>query len=93
MPSEAVVGEGTSVEHQIRARVVREARRETWFVVNEGDEAIATVPLDLRSDGTLRRVEVNGEVAEFTASKTQVLVRPRRPLHAGAGTLIILHFR
>jgi hypothetical protein len=83
----------SNIAQQIRTRVVREARRETWFVVNEGTEEIATIPLELRDDASLRRVDVNGEVAEFTADETQVLVRPRRTLRAGAGTLIVLHFR
>ena len=48
-----------------------------------GTDDIATIPLELRSDGALRRVEVNGEVAEFSAGDAQVLVRPRRILRAG----------
>ncbi len=84
---------GTNVGEQLRTRVVREARRETWFVVNEGSDDVATLPLQLRADASLRRVEVNGEVAEFSASEDQVLVRPRRALRAGAGTIVILHFR
>jgi hypothetical protein len=86
-------GTGTNVVEQLRTRVVREARRETWFVVNEGDDDVATLPLDLRPDASLRRVEVNGEVAEFSADDAQVLVRPRRALRAGAGTIVVLHFR
>lgn len=84
---------GTNVSGDLRTRVVREARRETWFVVNEGTDDLATIPLDLRDDASLRRAEVNGEVAEFSAGERQVLVRPRRPLRAGAGTIIVLHFR
>lgn len=87
------VASSSNIAQQIRTRVVREARRETWFVVNEGTEEIATIPLKLRDDASLRRVDVNGEVAEFSADETQVLVRPRRTLRAGAGTLIVLHFR
>lgn len=91
---EAVEGAlGTNVSGQLRSRVVREARRETWFVVNEGDEDIATIPIDLRDGASLRRVEVNGEVSEFTADEHQVLVRPRLLLRAGAGTIVVLHFR
>lgn len=84
---------GTNVAEQLRSRVVREARRETWFVVNEGDDDLATIPIDLRQDASLRRVEVNGEVSEFSAGEDQVLVRPRRLLRAGAGTIVVLHFR
>ncbi len=84
---------GTNVAGQLRSRVVREARRETWFVVNEGDDDLATLPIDLRQDVALRRVEVNGEATEFSAGETQVLVRPRRALRAGAGTIVVLHFR
>ncbi|MBC7460292.1 MAG: hypothetical protein H7287_02920 [Thermoleophilia bacterium] len=84
---------GATVGEQLRTRVVREARRETWFVVNEGADDIATIPLDLRSDATLRRVDVNGEVAEFSSDADSVLVRPRMVLRAGAGTIVVLHFR
>jgi hypothetical protein len=84
---------GTNVAGELRSRVVREARRETWFVVNEGTEDLATIPIDLRQDASLRRVEVNGEVSEFSAGAEQVLVRPRRILRAGAGTIVVLHFR
>ncbi len=83
----------TNVGSELRSRVVREARRETWFVVNEGTEDLATIPIDLRRDSSLRRVEVNGEVSEFSADEDQVLVRPRRILRAGAGTIVVLHFR
>ncbi|MCW2927110.1 MAG: hypothetical protein JWM86_1078 [Thermoleophilia bacterium] len=82
-----------NVAADLRTRVVREARRETWFVVNEGSEDLATIPIELRPDGSLRRVDVNGEVAEFTAGETSALVRPRRPLRAGAGTIVVLNFR
>lgn len=91
--SQEATAAGTNVADQLRSRVVREARRETWFVVNEGDDDLATLPIDLRQDGALRRVEVNGEVAEFSAGKDQVLVRPRRALRSGAGTIVVLHFR
>jgi hypothetical protein len=83
----------TNVSSTLRTRVVREARRETWFVVNEDTEDVATIPLALRPAAGLRRVDVNGEVAEFSADETTVLVRPRRALRAGAGTIIVLHFR
>lgn len=83
----------TNVADELRTRVVREARRETWFVINEGSEDLASVPLPLREDASLRRVEVNGEVAEFTADEVDLVVRPRRPLRPGAGTIIVLHFR
>jgi hypothetical protein len=83
----------SNVATALRSRVVREARRETWFVVNEGHEDIATIPVGLRGDASLRRVDVNGEVAEFSASEHEVLVRPRRALRAGAGTIVVLHFR
>lgn len=84
---------GAGVADQLRTRVVREARRETWFVVNEGSEDIATIPIELRAEAGLRRVEVNGEAAEFTADAETVLVRPRMLLRAGAGTIVVLHFR
>lgn len=90
--SEAIAAD-TNVGSELRSRVVREARRETWFVVNEGAEDLATIPIDLRSDSSLRRVEVNGEVSEFSADEDQVLVRPRRILRSGAGTIVVLHFR
>lgn len=77
----------------LRSRVVREARRETWFVVNEDSQDLATLTVDLRADAALRRVEVNGEVAEFQVDDATVHVTPRRPLRAGAGTIVILHFR
>jgi len=83
----------TNVGPQLRSRVVREARRETWFVVNEGGDDLATIPIDLMTDASLRRVDVNGEVAEFSADEDQVLVRPRRALRSGAGTIVVLHFR
>src|SRR5690606_27801076 len=92
--AEPVAGaHGTNVADQLRTRVVREARRETWFVVNEGSDDLATIPIDLLEDSALRRVEVNGEVSEFSASADQVLVRPRRLLRAGSGTIVVLHFR
>jgi hypothetical protein len=77
----------------LRTRVVREARRETWFLVNEGDADLTALPIELRSDASLRRVEVNGEASEFVAEDELVVVTPRRPLRAGAGTIVILHFR
>ena len=83
----------TNLADELRTRVVREARRETWFVVNEGTDELATIPIDLREDASLRRVDVNGEAAEFSADESQVLVRPRRALRPGAGTIVILHFR
>jgi hypothetical protein len=90
--SEAIAAD-TNVGAELRSRVVRESHRETWFVVNEGSEDLATIPIDLRSDASLRRVEVNGEVSEFSADEHQVLVRPRRILRAGAGTIVVLQFR
>lgn len=89
----ADAGARSSVAAQLRTRVVREARRETWFVVNDGSSDVATIPLELRDDSGLRRVDVNGEVAEFTAGPNEVLVRPRRALRAGSGTIVVLHFR
>lgn len=89
----ATLAADTNVGSELRSRVVREARRETWFVVNEGRDDLATIPIDLRQDASLRRVEVNGEVSEFSADEQQVLVRPRRVLRAGAGTIVVLHFR
>jgi hypothetical protein len=78
---------------KLRTRVVREARRETWFLVNEGDVDLTALPIELRADASLRRVEVNGEASEFSSSGDQVVVTPRRPLRSGAGTIVILHFR
>lgn len=78
---------------QLQTRVVREARRETWFVVNETGDALATIPIELDGGRGIRRVHVNGEVAEFSASPDMVLVRPRRALRAGAGTIVVIHFR
>ena len=78
---------------QLRTRVVREARRETWFVVNETDDEIGTIPISLDAGRSIRRVQVNGEVAEFSASPEIVMVRPRRPLRAGQGTIVMVHFR
>lgn len=78
---------------KLQTRVVREARRETWFVVNETGDELATVPIVLGEGRSIRRVQVNGEVAEFSASPGLVLVRPRRPLRAGAGTIVVIHLR
>ncbi len=78
---------------QLRTRVVREARRETWFVVNESDTELWTIPIGLEPGRSIRRVQVNGEVAEFSASPEQVLVRPRRSLRPGAGTIVMIHYR
>lgn len=83
----------TNVLPQLKTRVVREARRETWFVVNESGDTLASLPIELEAGRSIRRVEVNGEVAEFTAGPDLVLVRPLRPLRAGAGTIVMLHFR
>lgn len=77
----------------LRTRVVREARRETWFIVNEGTIEVGTIPVELRADAALRRVDINGEVTQFVVRDDQVLVHPRRPLRAGAGTIVVLHFR
>lgn len=84
---------GGVVMPQIRTRVVREARRETWFVVNEGSTDLATIPIELEPGRSLRKVQVNGEVAEFSASLDHALVRPRRALRPGAGTIVMIHFR
>lgn len=83
----------TTAGVRLRTRVVREPRRETWFVVNESDDDIATIPVELAAVRSIRNVQVNGEVAEFTAGPELVLVRPQRPLRAGAGTIVVLHFR
>ena len=77
----------------LRSRVVREAHRHTWFVVNEGATPLTVIPLERTTDSNLRRVEFNGEVAEFTTGPGTVLVEPRRELRAGAGTIVVLHFR
>lgn len=78
----------------LRCRVVREARRHTWFVVNEGSAPLVQIPLDLMGDGPVRRAEVNGELAEFDVEDdARVLVTPRRALRSGAGTIIVLHLR
>ena len=81
-----------SIMPKLQTRVVREARRETWFVVNGTGDELATIPIELGGRG-IRRVQVNGEVAEFSASPDLVLVRPRRALRAGAGTIVVIHFR
>lgn len=78
---------------RLQTRVVREARRETWFVVNETGDDLATIPIELGEARSIRRVQVNGEVAEFSASPELVLVRPRLPLRPGAGTIVVIHFR
>lgn len=83
----------TNVLPQLRSRVVREARRETWFVVNESGDDLATLPIELEPGRGIRRVQVNGEVAEFSAGHDLVLVRPRVPLRPGAGTIVMIHFR
>lgn len=77
----------------LRTRVVREARRETWFVVNETGDELGTIPIELEPGRSIRRVQVNGEVAEFSASPDVVLVRPRRALRANQGTIVMIHFR
>jgi hypothetical protein len=82
-----------SVMMDLGYRVVREAMRETWFVVNEGSSEVSTIPIELETGRSLRRVHANGEVAEFSASEEIVLVRPRRPLRSGAGTIVVLHYR
>jgi len=52
-----------------------------------------SIPIELDAIRSIRRVQVNGEVAEFSASPELVLVRPRRPLRAGQGTIVMIHFR
>jgi hypothetical protein len=81
------------VRPQLRTRVVREARRETWFVVNEAGADLVTIPLPARPDAGLRRAEVNGEASAFTTTDVEVLVQPRKALRPGAGTIVVLHFR
>jgi hypothetical protein len=83
----------TNVLPRLRTRVVREARREAWFVVNESGDELATIPIELEVGRLIRRVEVNGEVAEFSAGTDLLLVRPSRPLRANAGTIVMVHFR
>ena len=83
----------TNVMPQLRCRVVRESRRETWFVVNETGDELATLPLELDMGRSISRVRCNGEVAEFSAGPDLLLVRPLRPLRAGAGTIVEIHFR
>jgi hypothetical protein len=78
---------------QLRTRVVREPGRETWFVVNESDDDLATIPLAVSGGSNVRRVQVNGEVAEFSASSDLLLVRPRRSLRVGAGTIVTVQLR
>ena len=72
---------------------MREAHRHTWFVVNEGVAPLTKIPLARTSDATVGRVEVNGEVAEYTTDEHTVFVEPRRELRPGAGTIVVLHFR
>lgn len=82
-----------AVPGDLRARVVREARRETWFVVNEGTVELTVLALELREGNALRRVDINGEVAEFDVDDAIVRVQARRALRPGAGTIVVLHFR
>lgn len=83
----------TAVVPKLRARVVREARRETWFVVNEGDVDLPEIPVAWQGEREVRRVDVTGEMSDFGMAPGHVLARPRRPLRAGAGTIIVLHLR
>ncbi len=83
----------SNVLANLQTRVVREARRDTWFVVNETTENLATVPLAASQHRSIRRVQVNGEVAEFSAHDDLVMVRPRHALRPGAGTIIVVHYR
>lgn len=92
-PSEACIEDARSLLPHLKTRVVREGRRDTWFVVNESGEPAGTIPIALEGLRTVRRVHVNGEVAEFSASTDLVMVRPNRPLRAGAGTIVVVHFR
>lgn len=78
---------------QLRTRVVREAHRHTWFVVNEGTEELTVLPLARAEESAVRRAEVNGEAAEFASSIEHVVVTPRRALRPGAGTIVVLHYR
>ncbi len=91
--AEAPLDEFAGLLEQIESRVVREQRRQTWFVVNHSDGDLATIPIQLDSQQGIRRVHVNGEVAEFSATESLVLVRPHRPLRMGAGTIVVIHFR
>lgn len=91
--AEHEIRNAVSLLPKLQTRVVREAMRETWFIVNETADAIATIPIEVSSIRGIRRVQVNGEVAEFSASADMILVRPRRPLRAGSGTIVVVHFR
>ena len=77
----------------MRTRVVRESGRDTWFVVNESGADIDSIPIELDRDRPIRRVHVNSEVAEFAADDEVVAIRPQRPLRAGAGTIVVVHYR
>ena len=47
-------GSTNNVQPQLRTRVVREAGRETWFVVNESDDDLATIPLAIAAGSSAR---------------------------------------
>lgn len=84
----------TSPVPRVKTRVVREAMRDTWFVVNESDDDLATIPIETSYEGrSIRRVIVNAEAAEFSASSDLLMVRPRLPLRRGSGTIVVVHFR
>lgn len=93
-PEQVELAAAISMLPKLRFREpVREARRITWFVVNETGDELATIPIELGEPRSISRVQVNGEVAEFSATRELVLVRPRRTLRAGAGTIVVIHFR
>lgn len=84
---------GIQLSQELGTRLVREARRDTWFIVNNSGDDIATIPVSMRENASVRRAHVNGEVAEFSASPDAILVRPLRPLRKGAGTIVVIHYR
>jgi hypothetical protein len=81
------------VATNLRTQVVREVHRETWFVENNGPTEIATFPVERSESRSIRRVQVNGEAAEFAVDDDVIFVRPLRPLKPGAGTTVIVLYR
>lgn len=89
----APVDDAAIPQVKLSSRVVREAMRDTWFVVNEDEADADVLPIALRDERAIRRVHVNGEVAEFSPLPGTLLVRPLRPLRVGAGTIVVVNYR
>lgn len=78
----------------LQTRVVREATRDTWFVVNRSDQDLTSIPVQMQGERSVRRVQVNGETATFEALPDGLLlVTTPRPLRPGAGTLVVVQWR